>query len=1015
MAVTSSQKKSNNKLNPYPGLRPFTQEEAHLFFGREGQVDNVVNSLLKNKFIAVIGSSGSGKSSLIYCGVLSKILEKGSWNVITTRPGNMPFENLNQSVNAILKKTSPLDQNPVSAKESISELLKSDFANSKKSSVIVIDQFEELFRFSSMGGDSDSIIARKDYADFIVELVNQDEFPVFIIITMRSDFIGECSRYQNFTALINKSNYLIPRMSRDNFKSVIEKPVKIFGKAIEEALVQKILEEVGDDQDQLPVLQHALMRTWNYWMENSSGEKTITISDYEKIGGIERALSDHANEAYDELNPTEKIACEKIFRSLTEKGLDNKGVRRPGKVSNLAKISESSVEQVIKIVNIFRAEGRSFLTPSISISIDEDSVIDLSHEALMRIWDRLNNWVEEEATAVGMYKRLADSAANYQVGKTSLWRPPDLQLAINWRNKNNPNLAWAERHNPAYERTIVFLNTSEEEYEREENNKIRLQKLRLRRTRVFALILGSVAIISLVMFLWTRQLSVNLEQQIVIAETERNTAEQKTIEAEQQKKIAQDNMEIAQIERLRADTAAYLAEEKRLEAVESAKIAATQTRRAELNLIRANEQSDLAIKNAQEALNQQKAAEAAREQAYQQRMLSVAKTMAVKSQAISTDKDLKALLSLQAFRFNEEYKGESFDVDIYDGLYSSLKLLLGNDYNVLKGHNNAVRSLTVLKGSNSFFTSGSDGKILKWDIDSLEYKYSTIIEGRNIIEKIAATSNGKYLLAAENRKGLFLFELNSQNLLPVEMTGLDMNIRAIAPAPDNNTVFTCGLNNIIEVWNLKEKKSEKFADTQSRINDLSVSVDGTILAGASKDGKVIYWQISDASATEIKSDSLNPVQTLEFSPDGKYLACGTIDGGIQIFNTSNNKLVANLQGHMARVTDFSFSSDNNFLVSASYDNTVMFWNLLDFTSPPIVLTDNSGFVFAAAFIGDGNYFVSGSAEDPRLIVRPSLSAIMASKVYPLINRNLSQEEWNIYVGEGIEYKKTKTRILEQKL
>lgn len=1015
MAVSSSVKKSNNKVNPYPGLRPFSQEESHLFFGREGQVDNVVKSLLKNRFIAVIGSSGSGKSSLIYCGVLSRVISKGAWNVIKTRPGSNPLENLFQAVSHVTADSTISDQNPVSLKEAITGLLRTDHVKNNKSNVIVIDQFEELFRYSSMGGDTDVVLERKEYADYIVELANQDDLPVFIIITMRSDFIGECSRYQNFTKLINKSNYLIPRMSREDFKSVIEEPAKIFGSTIDENLVKRILEEVGDNQDQLPVLQHALMRTWNFWIENSSSEKSISISDYENIGGIDRALSDHANEAFDELKPFEKIVCEKVFRSLSEKGLDNKGVRRPGKVSSLAKISESSPEQVIKIINIFRAEGRSFLTPSYKIPIDENSVIDLSHEALMRIWDRLNNWVDEESTAVGMYKRLADSAASYQVGKISLWRPPDLQLAINWRNKNNPNLAWAERHNPAFERTIVFLNTSEEEYEREENNKLRLQKLRLRRTRLFAVILGSVAIISLVMFLWTRQLSVNLEQQIIIAETERNTAEQKTAEAEQANIIAQENLDIAELERQRANTAASLAEQKRLEAVESASIAATQTRRAERNLVRANEQSELALKNEKEAIKQQKEAEAARVEAYEQRMLSVAKTMAVKSQSINTDKNLKALLSLQAFKYNEEYKGESFDVDIYNGLYSSLKALLGNDYNILKGHANAVRSIAFIEGSSTFYSTGSDGKILKWELVDLEYKFSTILEGRNIIEKIAISGDEKTLIAAENRKGLLLINLESNNPQPEVLHGMDLNIRAIANSPDNNTLFTCGMENLIEMWDLKSKKSSKFADTKSRISDLSVSPDGSLLAGASKDGKTILWQVKDASFKEVYSDSLNPVQTLKFSPDGKYLACGTINGEIRILNTSNFGTTAILQGHIARVTDFSFSPNNKFMVSTSYDNTVLFWNLLDLTSPPIVHSDNSGFVFAAAFTGNGDYFVSGSAEDPRMVVRPSLSAIMATKIYPLIQRNLSQEEWDIYVGEGIEYKNTVNIISEQKL
>ncbi len=749
-----------------------------------------------------------------------------------------------------------------------------------------------------------------------------------------------------------------------------------------------------------------MMRTWNYWLEHSSEEKSISISDYKAIGGIEQALSDHANESYDALNSGEKTACEKIFRTLTEKGLDNKGVRRPTKISNLSKIAESSTEQVIKIVDSFRAEGKSFLTPANEVSLDEDSVIDLSHESLMRIWDRLNNWVDEEATAVGMYRRLSDSASNYQIGKSGLWRPPDLQLAINWRNKNKPNLSWGERHDPAFERTMVFLGTSQEDYEKEEYNKIRLQKQRLRRTRMFALVLGTVAMISLVMFLYTRQLSVNLEQQVIETENERNIAQQKTAEAEEQKLIAQANLEQANVERLRADTAAMVAEDRRIEAVSSAKRAATQTALAKRNLSRANEQSALAVKNEQEATRQQKEAELAREEAFTRRMLSIANSMAVKSEQISSDKNLKALLAQQAYIYNKGFAGEQFDVDIFSGLYSSLKVLKGDDYNIFSGHNNAVRSVSFVKGSSSFYSAGSDGKILKWNLNLEEKSYVTISEGRRIIEDIAVTPNGEFLLAAENKKGLLLINLKSENSIPESLSGTDLNIRSITVASDNTTAYTAGIENLIEVWNLKTKTSRKFAETESRINSISISPEASILAAGTRNGKTIIWQVDGGVSNEIYNDAQNAVQSIQFSPDGKYLACGTIKGEIRIFNAANFEIAAILTGHSARITDLAFSPDGNSMVSTSYDNSVMLWDFLDFTNPPVVYNDNSGFVFTASFSGDGKYFVSGSAEEARLVVRPASTQLMSEELCQLIDRNLTKEEWNSYVGEDIEYEET---------
>jgi hypothetical protein len=172
------------------------------------------------------------------------------------------------------------------------------------------------------------------------------------------------------------------------------------------------------------------------------------------------------------------------------------------------------------------------------LNLNENSYIDISHESLMRVWDKLKTWVEDEAAAVKMYLRLAESAELYDRGETSLWGPPDLQLALNWREKQKPNLAWAVRYNPAFERTMVYLKTSEEEYVAEEENKIRLQKRAIRRSRIVAVVLGTAAIISIGLG--------------ILALVQRQDALKAQEEAVAQKEIATKNAEEAQTERERA-------------------------------------------------------------------------------------------------------------------------------------------------------------------------------------------------------------------------------------------------------------------------------------------------------------------------------------------------------------------------------------------------------------------------------------------------------------------------------
>ncbi len=1013
--MTGSSQTIIQNINPFPGLRPFTSEEAHLFFGREGQVDEIIGNLTKNRFIAVVGASGSGKSSLIYCGVIPALINsvKGStakdWLIINTRPGNSPLNSLlndiSESSNTKIESINPTEL--FSSEKGVLNLIVKAAGN-KKNILLMVDQFEEIFRFSKMGDPSGSKENSDLYVSFIVNAVKQTSVPVYVVITMRSDFIGECSRFQDFTALINQSNYLLPRMTTNDFRKVIQGPVKVAGAEIDPVLEDKLLSDLGDNPDQLPVLQHVLMRTWDYWKLHNDITKPLSVSDYEAVGRIEKALSEHANEAYDELNEREKIICESIFRTLTEKGGDNRGVRRPTKISQLAAIALADTEEVTRIIEIFRAPGRSFLVPGSNIKLSKDSVIDISHESFMRIWERLRAWVDEEANAVQMYKRLAESAALFQAGRTSLWRPPDLQLALTWRDKTNPSLTWAERHNPAFERTMVFLETSENEYSKEEENKLRLQKRQLRRTRIFALVLGGAAIISIALVVWTQELRVRAEEEFERAEEQRSIAEDRTAEANNQRLLAEKAATEAQNQRNIAEESSRIAEERRVEAEANAREARRQEAIAQNNLSEANRQRKIALDNEQEANNQKVQAENARVEAFQRRMLSTAKSMAVKSIQISNDANLKSLMAYQAFLFNEKYNGIEHDVDIYSSLYQSLITLRGKDFNILLGHDNAVRSAVFIPGTSTLLSAGSDGKILKRDIYDVDKKWEVIAEGIGVIEKIQTSFNGKYLAVATNRGGMNLFNLETGNSNFKVLTGEDENIRTMVIGPDNKTMFTAGLKPVIEYWDLESGSHSRLIETNTRVNTLALSPDGGILAGGTKDGRLIIWRVKGTTISQeiYKDDNQRSIHSIAFSPDGSYLACGNIDGEVLLFSADSFSLITLLTGHSARVTDLGFSPGSKTLASSSYDGKVLFWELSNLTNPPIVMDDNSGFVFSLAFSPDGKNLLSSSAEEPRLIIRPAMASMMAMQVCGLVSRNFTTDEWKTYVGTDIPYEKS---------
>ena len=1026
-------KKIIPKFNPFPGLRPFTISESHLFFGREGQSDEIMKNLAEHRFVAVMGASGSGKSSLIYCGLVpilygGFITEAGSfWRVIHSRPGSAPMDNLAEEI-----AKSDLPENATPEERAVQKNITSTILRSsslglieairqlkkdkEENVLVIIDQFEELFRYkSSLEDEAKSVNESNAFVKLLLSAIKQSEVSIYVVLTMRSDFIGDCAQFHELTRSINDSNYLIPRMTRDDFKNAIEGPVAVGGGQITTRLVQQLLNDVGDNQDQLPILQHALMRTWDYWVKNRVDEyEELDTEHYEAIGKMESALSEHANESYDELSENGKRICEVVFKTLTEKGGDNRGIRHPTQISKIAEIAQARSEEVFEVVETFRAPGRSFLMPSSHVKLKAETVIDISHESLMRIWDRLKVWVDDEAGAVTMYLRLADAAGMYQEGKTGLWRPPDLQLALNWREKQKPTLTWAKRFNPAFERTLVYLDTSEREFKLEEENKIRLQKRQLRRTRIFAIILGSAAIVSIGVMLYAFVLSIQADRERDRAFKLQAEAESQKKRAEEEKKVANEQRELADVERQkaleqeqRANDAARLAEVERQKAFEALSETERQKILVEKEKKAAEDASILAQQNAEKARAQETIAIGESERANKLRMVSIAKSMAVKSTKIKRDLNLKALVSYQAYQFNDEYGGRENDPDVYSGLYFTQKSTSEDEYNSLRGHQGAVRSLSYNSKGDKLYTAGSDGRIIVWDMNSDEGNHTTLQHNRNAINRTMAISPNDKWLAIGTGNLVQLLELTSTRS-PILMKGHNADVWAIAFTSDSKYIITAGADSSIYKWDLGTQQPTLITRTTSHIKTIAVSADDSYIIGGTEGGKLIKWMVSGGGPEEvIDEDPQNPIYAVAISHDGGLIASGDLSGTVNIYDaTSPEKTkIQSLSGHDARINDLKFSPNDKRLASASFDGRIQLWDVDNMNDQPIVLEDHSSWVWAMAFSPDSKYLISGCVD--RLIRKyPTHAYEMAQEMCSKVSRNISKKEWDAYVGEDIPYRKT---------
>ncbi|MCC6367922.1 MAG: ATP-binding protein [Bryobacterales bacterium] len=414
-----------SKENPFPGLRPYEEEDADWFFGRGGEINELLKRLRRVHFLAVVGPSGCGKSSLIKAGVLPGVRDgylDAEWKIASIRPGEKPMDNLAAALSAMLGGDIPAIRRKLDAGcLGIVEAWKEQKSDTKV--LVLVDQFEELFQFVQRRGDP----AQEETKAFLKLLLTAAaaEPSIYIILTMRVEWLAECASYMGLSEAINEGIYLVPQMSRRQFQQVILGPVEAAGGTIVSSLLDRLLNDLDNRTDQLPVLQHALMRIWSRHAPGSA----LDISIYEAAGTLSRCLSDHAEEIFAELSSDQQKTAECLFRSITQVSKSRK-TRRPRPLSEAA--PGSPPEQVKSVVDAFRREGRSFLvvTPG---PLQPDSIVDISHEALIRQWRRLNQWVDREAEVQARITRLRETAAEWDhEGRTNrdlLYRGTVLQQA----------------------------------------------------------------------------------------------------------------------------------------------------------------------------------------------------------------------------------------------------------------------------------------------------------------------------------------------------------------------------------------------------------------------------------------------------------------------------------------------------------------------------------------------------------------------------------------------------------
>lgn len=1014
-------------MNPFPGLRAFEEEEDILFFGREKQIDELLRKLRTSRFLAIIGSSGSGKSSLVKSGLLPSLhsgLMSGvgsQWRIALFRPGNDPIGQLNEALtkNGVLKEDLSDDDHDTytAINETILrrsnlgliEAYKQSGLDKKINLLVLVDQFEELFRFSKY--EKDAKEGKRDSVAFInllLKAAEQKEFPIYVVFTMRSDFLGDCTEFRGLPEAINEGQYLVPRMTREERRDAITGPIAVGGATITQALVNRLLNDVGDNPDQLPILQHALMRTWDEWQRKGKPEIPIDIEDYEHIGTITEALSQHAEEAFSELNTEkERQICEKIFKELTDKGGLAMGIRRPRLLSELSAAADVPKEEVIKVVEIFRKPGRGFLVPPVPLKLTEDSIIDISHESLMRVWKRLIGWLEEEEESAQVYLHLCEAVNLYETGKGGLWRDPELQIAIKWKTEQNTNAAWASRYNPYYDKAILFLEHSRQQRDLEIKHKEELQKQRLRITRRISAVVSVIALVAFMLAI----LAYDQKNRAAKAQVAANKARDSALI---QKKLAFESKEEALEEKAKAEAARDSAEKSEQFAVKQQEIALKQEGIAKLesrkarvaeadaqrNAEDAKRSADEAKNNAERAERNRQEAEVARfnalkEKAEAERLEVLAKSKNYAHSAVlkMNENDYQNCrdFALKAYSDNLNNKGNLQDNDIYFALYLTWQNM--NDAQGRKVsstsnkifHESPVRAMAGSPHSSLLFSGDESGAIITFRLkDGMLEQMKPIVNTRSEIRSLAVSPDGGHLLAVATDKAI-VYEIDGEGKLKEYLRTTFTGKGRKGVFADNKTLIVQTTDGVTRFEVKPGAQTGIFVKVD---NCASVAVGGgkIFVANAKSVMEYANWESLPLNAAHVYP-AVYQVTSMSVDKAGRLLAIGMYNGGVIVRNLLSGS-VHSATPHRSAVNDLKFCSVGNGieqLATASSDKSVKLTEVTSGgemkTDEAITLQQHFSWVYNLYYTPDGKYVYS-AGEDMRVVGYPTTM----TGIYNLLTR-----------------------------
>ncbi len=947
---------------PYRGLFAFREADAPFYFGREAFIVQLLEIVRRQPMVAVLGPSGSGKSSVVFAGLLPRLRQdegvtggsspsmlhakRSSFVIASFRPGSHPFQAMAAALLPLLqpklsaanypaeanKLSEALHQGRTRLSAVMARIRQPDQADSRV--LLVIDQFEEIFTLCT------DLVERRRFIDELLDVVEAERrsgtTPAFtLLLTMRADFLGQALAHRSLADALQEADVKLGPMTRQELDRAIENPAGRQGVLFETGLAARILDDVGEEPGKLPLLEFALTLLW----ERQIGG-LLTHQAYEEIGRVEGALAHYADEVFTALNPAKQEQARHLFLQLVRPGQRTEDTRR---IATRAEVGEA---------NWMLAQGLASARLVVTgRNTAGQETVEVAHEALIRGWARLRDWLNADRAFRTWQERLRVALQQWEDSRRdegALLHGALLAEAESWLAERSRDLSQAEH---------TFMQASLALRQRQQTARER-QRQRL----IFGLSAGlAVAAIGLVLMLGLA----------VFAFMSRSQARTAAQEAEIQRQAAETAAQEAEVQRQTAEAAA------------------------------------------QEAETQRQAAETAAQETEKQRQIALTRQLAAQSlNYAASQPDLALLLSLEAGQIDQTLSLET--------QRSLLGTLETNPYLVtfLRGHLNDVNSVAFNRTGTILASASADKSIILWDVAKHQPFGSPLIGHTDWVNSVAFSPDGKLLASGSDDKTIILWNLKTQQpgrrleghtdwvrsvafssdgkmlasagcgvmtesectegeirLWDVEtgrllgqLRGHTAVVHHIAFSPAGPTLASASDDETIILWNTQTQQplSQPLTGHTDWVNTLAFSPDGQTLASGSRDGTIILWDLTSQPYRRrgrALTGHINSVLGLAFSPDGQKLASSSWDKTIIIWNVASREpLGAPLTGHTEVVKSVAFSPDGQTLASASADNTVILWNLATRQSLAKRLAEQSGGVNSVAYSPDGQTLASASTD-----------------------------------------------------